>query len=326
MTAPENEGYWTIDLNEYRYKGVPYSGHFSFYLIYNTSYTGSVQDNGHNYEASPNLLANGNDISFDESGTRFFKVEENTHYPVITYDYTKYELSYEVSAYGDTTYYRFVNDPSDRSYLNYTISGAKNKAGRYYMSKYNANKQNNIVSVMLTDIGDYKIHYKYIYTGYNYANAPQVNLTLEDERISISGVQLTYYNNLTQAQMKYATISKNSNLQHVDVIVPDGYERGSSAGNGQLMYSFDGNSNLRAGSTDITNTLGGDLNVWLNNYLSTGTVAGVNNVNSFAGEIGKYSTQTSTEKDNAINILLGKIKEDGLYLSLIPSSAPTRPY
>jgi len=82
---PENEGYWTIELSNYLYNGINYSGSFSFYLIFNTSYTGSVEELGQVYNVSPNLLCNGNPIATNESGVRTYKLDENTSFPVITY-------------------------------------------------------------------------------------------------------------------------------------------------------------------------------------------------------------------------------------------------
>ncbi len=306
----KNEGYWNISLN-YMYNGVSYSYSFNFYLIFNSSYTRSVADGEFTYSASPNILCNGQPL-INSNGYQYFLGDgERSSYPVLTYDYTKYHMSYTLTANGNTTNYNYTYQQysAGLARLTCTATGANAGVTTYPMEKFNSGSTNNLVSVLLTDIGEYVFSFKYIYTGGNASNSPAMNLTIADQRLKISGVELNYSVNQSQTQMKYITIANNSNIQNVSFIAPGAYLRNNEQNTsleGKLMLSYDTTSNARLGST--VETEGGDFNKELTTYLtSNDNSLSVNNV---ADMFKVYETTETTTNDEFLTKLLNYMAGD----------------
>ena len=258
---PENEGYWEIKLN-YNIDGVYREGTFGFYLLFNSSYTGAVNDV---YEVAPNIMMSNNEGGVSPVVGNYY-LEDNASYPVLTYDYTKYKLSYTHTANGTTTYYdysfrntRYPELVCTRSDLSQPVS--------YSLPKYNLQNANNVASIVLTDVGDYTFHYEYLYTDKSGRQLTVQNLTLNDVNLRIGGVQLTYYNNKVLSQMKYVTFANSDSVDQVELIVPGAYNKSSNAISGRLMADYDNSSSLRLGAS--VRYEGGDFNKELENYFTS---------------------------------------------------------
>ena len=293
------------------YNGISYSYSFNFYLIFNSSYTRSVADGEFTYSASPNILCNGQPL-INSNGYQYFLGDgERSSYPVLTYDYTKYHMSYTLTANGNTTNYNYTYQQysAGLARLTCTATGANAGVTTYPMEKFNSGSTNNLVSVLLTDIGEYIFSFEYIYTGGNASNSPAMNLTIADQRLKISGVELNYSVNQTQTQMKYITIANNSNIQNVSFIAPGAYLRNNEQNTsleGKLMLSYDTTSNARLGST--VETEGGDFNKELTTYLtSNDNSLSVNNV---ADMFKVYETTETTANDKFLTNLLNYMAND----------------
>lgn len=312
-----NEGYWNISLN-YMYNGVAYSYSFNFYLIFNSSYTRSVADGEFTYSASPNILCDGQPL-INSNGYQYFLGDgDKSSYPVLTYDYTKYHMSYTLTANGNTTNYNYTYQQytAGLARLTCTATGANAGVTNYPMEKFNNESTNNLVSVLLTDVGEYVFSFEYIYTGGNAANSPAMNLTIADQRLKISGVELNYTVNQAQTQMKYITVANNSAIQNVSFIAPGAYVKDdqNSSVNNKIMLSYNTTSNARLGST--VETEGGDFNKELITYLtslkSESNPLNVNSVNDVANLFKEYETNETTANDTFITNLLSYMA-NGLY-------------
>ncbi len=314
-----NEGYWTITLTYYNTAGTEYTATFSFYLIFNTSYIGSVQDSdGNTYEVSPNIKLNGNELSQSNSVYQY-SLGDSDSYPVLTYDYTKYSLSYTLTANGDTTTYTYsVNYYSTGTAGNYTqhaqlvctMTGAQTGTVTYDLDNYDSSRTNNLVSIVLSDVGEYVFSFEYIYSGYNSDEAPEMNLTISQQQLKISGVEITYYNSGTQAQMRYVTFANNSDNKYIDLIIPSGYELDTTAVEGYIMYDIDTTSTSRVGT--VVASQGGNYNVSLASYI-TSNLNSITTVNGLATAFLDYKTETNTGNDEYIQALLEYMASNSVY-------------
>jgi len=206
-------GHWYFDITYY-YGGNLFTQHFEFYLLFNSAYTQKDQIGTEFYTAEPNL-------STDE-----FKLGTKTQYPTLTYDYTKYNMTYVHNANGVETKFEYkynsttkkldlkINDkpatPKSLEYLNKNTSGA------------------NYVVFVLTEAGNYNFTFEYIYGGYvrDESSRPAMNLDKIKASLKINGFEVKYSKyGYEEAQMRYLDIVKSSISSDVqaDIIIPNGH-------------------------------------------------------------------------------------------------------
>lgn len=253
-----NEGYYEFNIT-YRYNDTTYNQTFSFYILYESSYSRNVSFGGtYTYSTTPTLNCYNAVFNPDISNGvyRYYLGKTSTNYPTLIYDYTKYKMQYTLTANGRVTTY-------DYSYVTNTTMGGvtanlvctiTNSSGTRYetysLSNYNEDSENNIAVILLTEMGNYDFSFSYIYSGYNSGNANEMNLTISNQALVISGFELKYSKtNYQEAQMRYLTLSKNNN-DEVDLIVPNGYLKDSepSISSLGLVYSYDESSSEQVGT------------------------------------------------------------------------------
>lgn len=237
-----NEGYYEISLT-YRYGDVVYNQTFNFYLLFETSYKGSVAMSttgatGNEYNINPTLELYGSESS---DFSHYYLGLTSDNYPTLTFDYTKYNFSYTHTANGKVTKYTYkytttsiLNDKKAYlSMLETSSSGTYNST--YEMTTYDSSKTNNFVTFVFTEMGDYTFSFTYLYSGYNAESIPTMNLSVDNIFLTIHGFELkyskAYYN---EAQMRYLEIAKGNtptNIDRTNIILPNGYEYGTSPAN-----------------------------------------------------------------------------------------------
>ena len=253
-----NEGYYEFTFT-YFYGGYSYTQTFSFYVLFNTSYNSSYQSKTNNtYSTVPSLenaqLGNNNVYEY-----YIGKYNQNLNYPTLTFDYTKYDLSYTHTANGVVTTYDYdfvtnstVGNTSGRMIETITSFG-QSTTKTYYLDNYNALSNGlNFVTFVFTEMGNYNFEFDYIYAGYNSKNMPEMNLTIPNIELVISGFEMKYtLTGKQEAGFRYLTISGGDNIKDpVDVIIPNGYVRGLVPSNSivGVIYSLDSEPTSKVGT------------------------------------------------------------------------------
>jgi len=327
--TPENEGYYTFEfvLNQY---GTRYTETFSFYLLFKTSYTGEVSfkdssDNPTNnkYFIQPTLgwAGDGEFLKTPTDNTdnsvRYFSGKSGitnangqitTSYPSITFDYSKYRLSYTHLANGRTTEYEYkyvVNNTANGSIgvIEYTATSGTSVATTSKTLNY-ADENNKIVTIILTESGNYLFNFEYIYSGYNSVNNPEMNLNVAElDNLIIHGAELQYSRyNYQSAEMKYVQISTNK-YDKVDFIFPNAVDNYNSdspydtdgkdiedykSGSLGFIYEVNAENTSRVGDVVITNSKDTLINANLkSNYTTAGN--SINDYDYLVEKIGNAS-------------------------------------
>ena len=257
------EGYYEFTTTYY-YNGIKYTATFGFYLLFYTNYNGTVEVEGHPYSIDPNFRL-GNDIwSADTNGEHHYTIGSSdnignlTEYPVLTYDYAKYDLSYTHTANGVITEYEYTLGavPGRGECIILTKKTSTETVTEYYvMNFYHGSSENSLVSVVFTEMGRYSINFKYVYRGYtNQAKAPEINLTMDSKELYIHGFELKYgKDGYNEAQMRHLTFAAHSSDKQagVDLIVPNGYNSNKDIPSVRalgVVYDLDTASTERTGS------------------------------------------------------------------------------
>ncbi|MBR6778546.1 MAG: hypothetical protein IKM43_00115 [Clostridia bacterium] len=209
---PENEGLWNFVV-DYRYNDITYTRTFNFYLLFETSYT---QIDGE-YNARPTF----NNVANIE-GLKTFKLGTNLQYPTLTYDYTRYKMSYTHVSQGRTTKkhfnvkYSYVGDTEKADIVD------ENNNVVLSCTNYNNQSTNNFITFVFTEMGEYTFEFDYLCKG----SALPMNLKIDDEHMDIYGFQSVYEKiGFDEAQMRKLTVAKNNKSE---LIMPNatliGYE------------------------------------------------------------------------------------------------------
>lgn len=340
------EGHYTIEFT-YMVGGEEYSSDFDFYLVCETSYTKTETIGGQTYNASPILGwtasgeykeqgastdglvhyyegVDGLNYTADNTNTNFIS------YPTITYDYTKYQMSYSFVANRVVTNYSLTyNVKANTDVEMICTSSASEYSKTFQLTNYN--KDLKLVTVVFTEQGTYNFSFKYLYTGADASSAPDMDkLKISDKKLAIHGVDLNYTKQgYTQAQFRkfvFATnITANSNL-----IIPTGYEQTESESNISkyqnnalgLMYKTDStdykiapNKSIRVGEVILSDSEVENVgrtedtlqNYRLNNITNEFALGFAKNTNNQVGNIKKLefikSNQGSMWLTYADNIL-----------------------
>lgn len=278
------EGYYTLDF-EYFYNGVIYNQSFNFYLIFASSYNDSVTYGANIYSVNPSLRAGNDNLPIVGATNQYMLGSTSTNYPMLTYDYTKYSMSYTHTLNGRVTTYRYyiatttnLSGTSATLRCDITTSGQTSTKDYGTLSYYkHTNGARNILTLVFTEIGNYNFSFDYIYAGYNSENAPEMNLTIPNINLDIHGFELKYSKaNYVEAQMRYLLISKG-NGDEVDVIVPNGYVYGSNPTESALGVAYTlVNNAAKVGTTvestdaleNNNRTLDANINNKVKDYLS----------------------------------------------------------
>ncbi len=253
-----NEGYYEFVFT-YMYGERLYTQTFSFYVLYRSSYTQNVDIAGYNYTTTPTISCY--NTSFNPEANNVYRYnlgKTSTNYPVITYDYSRYSLTYTHTANGRTTRYTYSTSRSStagREYisLNCTIVDSNNNTRVENVFTTQAGSSNYIAVIVLTEMGQYDFEYGYIYSGYTPSGepAPEMNLTLESDTLVISGFELMYSKTgYREAQMKYLTIASPTAASGIALYLPNGYLRDNekSLTNLGVVYSLDTTADARVGT------------------------------------------------------------------------------
>ena len=281
-----NEGYYQFKF-EYMVGGVEYEGEFEFYLLFKTSYTQIVKEEGVSYNAEPTMgWDEGDTFAKTDAPNGFVRyylgksgisTEGNVSLPTLTYDYTKYHATIKHTVNRKITTYDYtfnVDQEKDGQYeLLCTIINSDGTTTKNYELAYNPSATNNILSILLSEQGNYTFEFQYIYGGYNYRNAPPMNLfprTPNVNSLAVHGFELQYSKlNHTKAQFAhYSLAGKHS----VDLIAPFGVQEGNEDEFKNKVlgftYALNKGSSLRVGTilkdgtqdTLINNTLKSSAN------------------------------------------------------------------
>ncbi len=265
------EGHYILSF-EYMKGGVLYSSDFDFYLVCESTYTRTKTVNGQTYSSAPQLgwsdggnfeekLPNKDGYVHYNEGINGINIPTDAEktstisYPTITYDYTKYQLSYELTANRSVTNYSFTYSIKANRDVEMTcvISGFVNDEKRFLLTNYNQDLK--LVTIVFTEQGNYDFSFKYLYTGADAISAPSMDkLKINNKKLSIHGVDLNYSKqDYTGAQFRKFNFASNSNAG-VDLIIPNGYEQTNDEANIQqyknkaleTMYTLNKNNLLIA--------------------------------------------------------------------------------
>ncbi len=243
-----NEGYYNF-VFKYMIGGIEYSNNFSFYMVNESSYTRTTGEKTFGYTALPSLgwmdgSANYSKTSEVEGYVRFLIGKDGINnasnlngnndiqaFPTITYDYTKYKLSYTHNANQKMTTYDFDVEYASTvggvnpEFLVCTIaSNDGTRQQRLKLKDYDKESPINLATIMLTDPGTYVAKATYLYQGYNSQMAPEMSFKLQDIKLSVHGMEAFYSKaNVEGAKMQYWTLSTTLN-NHVDLFIPNGYD------------------------------------------------------------------------------------------------------
>lgn len=218
------EGYYQLHFS-YFFNEQQYTQDFSFYIIYNSSYeTSTTFTDGNSYSSKPNLACYN---KFDFNNEYHLGVDSK-NYPVLTYDYTRYNLSYIHTANGVVANYQLVLKTDINTNTKYidvikTVNGSSSSK-RFNLNNYDNGNSNQFVTIVLTEMGSYKFSYQKVYNGYNAQNAV-MNIEETDINLNIYGGELFYSVPNYDAQMRYLVLATNPN-DKVDIVVPNGTAKG----------------------------------------------------------------------------------------------------
>ena len=265
------EGHYVLTTT-YIKGGVEYTTDFDFYLVCESTYTRTKTVDDQKYFSAPTLgwvnagefkeinAENDGYVHYNE-GIDGINITTNTiSYPTITYDYTKYQMSYELVANRSVTSYSLSYNvkPNTDVEMIVNVTGANNYQIPFELTNYNEDLK--LVTVVFTEHGNYNFAFKYLYTGADSALAPTMDrLKIDNKRLSIHGADLNYSKQgFTSAKFNKFNFATNAN---VNLIVPNGYEYTENEANIEqfrnkalgFMYTTRQSNGVRVGEVVISN-------------------------------------------------------------------------
>jgi len=255
--------------------GVEYTTDFDFYLVCESTYTRTKTIDDQKYYSAPTLgwvdagdfkeISAENDgyVHYDEGIDGINKTTNTISYPTITYDYTKYQLSYELVANRNVTKYslNYNVKPNTDVEMLVTVTGANNYQIPFDLTNYNEDLK--LVTVVFTEHGNYNFEFKYLYTGVDSALAPNMDkLKIDNKCLAIHGSDLNYSKQgFTSAKFNKFNFATNTNAK-VNLIVPNGYLQTENEENAEqfknkalgFMYTTREVNNVRVGEVVISNS------------------------------------------------------------------------
>ncbi|MBQ3502781.1 MAG: hypothetical protein IJA72_03865, partial [Clostridia bacterium] len=211
-TTPENEsteGHYEISIS-YMINGTAKRFEFDFYLLLNSLYDTEVkiESAGHvnSYPTDPTMINTTPKSTSNSSYLRYsYFLGQQTTYPTLTFDYTRYTLDYVYNS-GDVQKNVRFNYNAETETLELTTSLYNTDSTKYYKLQ---GFSNSIVTLMFVDNGKYEFDFKYIY---NYA----------DERVVIDETQIDYPNielDIYGYQLKYSKSGyASADLTYLEIV------------------------------------------------------------------------------------------------------------
>lgn len=236
-----NTGFYEFTFDYLDKNGSTRQAYFSFYLIYENSYIGNVEEDGNIYNAFPTIGWQDSNELFQpqppqgEEYVRYYigkdgLTSDGVSFPTITYDYTKYNLSLYNSTTKTTYVYEYPRDVENAGYITctQTTKDGETTTKNITLYKYNSADAKHIVNIVLTEQGSYTFEFDYVYSGYNYQAAPEMPFEVESDtlakKLAIHGFELDYKKyGYEKAQLRYFVLANHKD-SHIDLIVPDGHQ------------------------------------------------------------------------------------------------------
>ena len=217
---------------------------FEFYLLLNSSYDTEVlvgeSESAIRYSTKPNMmnsvLKNNREYEF-YSGTTL-------NYPTLTFDYSRYDLSFTHTRGDETVEVDFEYDGNALN-LTYELYG-KSEPGPSYV--VDADIDNTSVTLMFVEQGKYEFDFDYVYNKVSKVIIPQEQVPFENIKLNIYGYQLKYSKaGFTSADMTHLDIYKNGTM----FILLDGYTNADDEKTGDSLgvsYSLIDTKTYRTGT------------------------------------------------------------------------------
>ncbi len=247
-----NEGYYQLSF-KYLVNYVEYNANFEFYILNNSTYNQQVKPNGQDlgYESRPTLGwiesgANSEFVKNPNNGDNYVRYMIGYHgissdyfaYPTITYDYTKYKLTYDHIANQKKTSYDLsvsYKKTGEASLIMTATSSSGTTTTPFELVDYHELNLNNFVTIMFTEPGTYEFNSVYLYRGYNSNVAPDLDFAPITTRLSIHGMSVQYSKtNQESANLQYFELAYEEG-NNVDLIIPNGYELSSELEDNQTL-------------------------------------------------------------------------------------------
>lgn len=252
-----NEGHYQFNIEYMIYSRV-FNVQFEFYVVNLSSYTrnNNPENKDYGYMAKPTLGWMGGANYEQTEDWNLYNIgakgiaEDSVSYPTLTFDYTKYNLTYKHTANQKNTTHIFECEyiyslGPTQAQLKHTIisNGETIIADPIKLKEFDANDPINLVTIILTEPGSYSFDYDYIYTGYKADVAPELDIERETINLLISGLRANYsktgYEGARLQYFEIAQIPENN----LDIYIPNGYEISSDISNMKekdlgFVYSF----------------------------------------------------------------------------------------
>ncbi|MCQ2564835.1 MAG: hypothetical protein MJ152_03160, partial [Clostridia bacterium] len=251
-----NDGYYTFSVDYRLPGGNMQTQSFSFYLIYESSYTNVYTPEGKDYfyTAKPTLSVYGGALNSDGNNINHYRLGDNKNYPTLIYDYTKYVVGYTYTANGTrSTYdYTYTTEVVAGGLKKYLVCDITSSGERLEPVVYNLTSNNNLAVITFTEVGTYNFTFNYIYTGDNKDAAPDIteSLTIDGALLQIHGFEAKYSKDgYDEAQLRYLTLSADE-VDNVDLIVPNAHLKDTRPATDalQVIYSTSSSSTARVGN------------------------------------------------------------------------------
>lgn len=291
-----NEGHYQFNI-EYSIDSRIFNAEFEFYIVNSASYNRTNNPSGkdYGYEAQPTLgwlevgkddytkkPQNKNDWVTYSIGVQGVD-EEIVSYPTITYDYTKYKLTYKHIANQKNIVHKFECEylyglGPTRAQLKHSITsnGETTIAEPVVLNDFKLDSAINLVTIILTEPGSYTVDYEYIYSGYKAEVAPELDIEKEPINLLVSGLQPNYSKiGYEGARLQYFNIATKNN-NSLDIFIPNGYDLENSDISSLkdkdlgFAYSFvEKDDNYREGTLVLEGSKNALINASLSNNKTT---------------------------------------------------------
>ncbi|MBQ8431192.1 MAG: hypothetical protein IJX26_04580, partial [Clostridia bacterium] len=148
------EGYYTFDISYTIQGGDKVSHTFSFYALLSDNYVNEIEVNGVEYSPYPNIT------NANSNGTSYHSTTYAEQYPVLTYDYKRYNMKFAYVVNDSTTNVsvEYDEDENQLKVLSET-NGIKDKNPLSYQCQ----SSNSLVSFVFASMGSYSFEFNYVY-------------------------------------------------------------------------------------------------------------------------------------------------------------------
>ncbi len=208
------EGHYEIEV-EYIHKGTIKYFEFDFYLLLKSQYDTEIEvvtdGKTNEYPTAPTVEYANQKTTSTSSYLRYdYFTGERTEYPTLTFDYTRYNLSYVYNS-GDVQKNVTFNYNYDAESLELTTSLYNTNTTKTYSLK---GFDNSIVTLMFIDNGEYQFDFKYIYNHNNtHTVIAEEQVDYPNIELDIYGYQLKYSKSgYASADMTYLEIVENNTM------------------------------------------------------------------------------------------------------------------